>query len=104
MRADSVAGAPGRFWFGGAAIYSLAVSVVLLISLIPAEGAGVGLVLAVPVVLSALPVLLGPQRIVVWGCIGLLTGFVLIGAASIGLFYLPALVMLAIGARQMARA
>ncbi|MBM2619823.1 hypothetical protein JIG36_30365 [Actinoplanes sp. LDG1-06] len=93
-----------RFWFGGAAIYSLAVSVVLVISLFSTEGGGVALVLAVPAVVSGLPALLGAQRIVAWGCIGLLAGFVLIGAASVGLFYVPALIMLLIGARQMMRA
>ncbi|MBL7258971.1 hypothetical protein [Paractinoplanes lichenicola] len=93
----------GRFWFGGAAVYSVAASVVWFVSLVTREGAGVALVLAVPVVLTALPVLLGPQRIVVWGCTGLLAGFVLIGAASVGLSYVPALIMLLIGARQMIR-
>ncbi|MBB4690886.1 hypothetical protein [Paractinoplanes abujensis] len=94
----------GRFWFGGAAVYCLAASIVWFISLVSPEGAGVAVVLAVPVVLTALPVLLGPQRIVVWGCTGLLAGFVLIGAASVGLTYVPALIMLVIGARQMTRA
>lgn len=94
----------GRFWFTAAAIYALAAAVVLTISLVGQEGAGVALVLAVPVLLTALPVLVGPQRIVVWGCAVVLAGCVLIGAASVGLIFVPALVLLLIGARQMARA
>src|SRR5689334_226504 len=100
MRVESVAGTRGRFWFTGAAIYSLAASVVLLVSLVGREGGGLALVLAVPVLLSALPLLVGPQRILVWGCAGLLAGFVLIGAASVGLIFVPALVLLVIGARR----
>lgn len=104
MRVERAERAPGRFWFTGAAIYALATGVVLMVGLVGQEGAGLALVLAVPVLLGVLPLLVGPQRIVVWGCAALLAGFVLIGAASIGLFFVPALVLLLIGARQLARA
>lgn len=94
--------APARFWFGAGAIYAVAVSAVLLVALLGNEGAGVALVLAVPAVLSALPVAAGGQRILVWGCIVLLAAFTLVSIASIGLFYLPAVAMLTVGATRSA--
>jgi hypothetical protein len=95
---ESALRAPGGFWFGAAAIYAVAVSLVLLISLVGGEGAGVALVLAVPALLSVLPVAARGQRILVWGCVVLLAGFAVVSVASVGLFYLPAVAMLAVGA------
>jgi hypothetical protein len=91
--------APAAFWFGAAALYALAVSIVLLAppaGLFTQEGAWVVALLAIPVLLTALPLFVRTQRILVWGCIALLAAFTLFTIASVGLVYLPALVMLAV--------
>ncbi len=93
--------APAGFWFGGAALYAFAVSLVLLLQppndLLDREGISVVLVLAGPVLIGALPLMV-KGRIVAWGSALLLAGFAFVSVASVGLFFLPGLVLLVIGA------
>ncbi|MCM4075977.1 hypothetical protein [Paractinoplanes hotanensis] len=98
--------ASAGFWFFSAALYSVAVSIALLVppaGLLRQEGAWVVGLLAVPVLLSVLPVAARAQRVLVWGSIALLAGFVLFSIASVGLVYLPALVMLVVAAVRQGR-
>ena len=61
-------------------------------SLIEHEGIGAVAILAVPVVLAALPVVF-PRRFVAISVAVVLSALTLLGAASIGLFFLPAAVL-----------
>lgn len=65
-------------------------------SLLEAEGAGILIVLAVPVVLTAVGALSAyrGRRWPTWIVTGLLLAVCLLGAASIGLFYFPTLLAL----------
>ena len=58
-------------------------------SLIEHEGSGAAAVLAIPVLLAAVPVVL-PRRAVAIAVAAVLSALTLLGAASIGLFFLPA--------------
>ncbi|MCO8275834.1 hypothetical protein M1L60_35165 [Actinoplanes sp. TRM 88003] len=98
--------ASAGFWFGAAALYAIAVSIVLLVppaDLLGQEGGGVVVLLAVPVLLSVLALFARGQRILVWGCIALLGGFVLFSIASVGLVYLPGLVMIVVATLRQGR-
>lgn len=64
-------------------------------TLLAEQGAGILVVLAVPVLLTAVPLLLG--RWAGWLCTGALAALVLVTGFSIGLWYVPAL-LLAVGA------
>ncbi|MFC4072844.1 hypothetical protein [Actinoplanes subglobosus] len=68
-------------------------------SLLAVEGPGVAFLLAVPVLVSGLPVLVRGrrQRLAGWVSTALLSVGVLVGIASIGLFYLPGVLLSAIG-------
>lgn len=102
-----------RRWFVAALLLTAAASVILLLaplsseqnaggaverrSLLAAEGPGVAVLLAVPLLVCALPVLI-PRPAVAWGSAALLAAGVLVGLASVGLYYLPVLALLVAGA------
>jgi hypothetical protein len=69
-------------------------------TLLAEQGPGLLLVLAVPVLLTALPLLLG--RWASWCCTGLLAVLVVVTGFSIGLWFAPALLAaaLAVAARD----
>jgi hypothetical protein len=56
-------------------------------------GAGTYFLLAIPVAVAGLPVLFRSRAVRVLSAV-LLTGWVIVGAASIGLFYIPSAVMM----------
>lgn len=71
-------------------------------SLLAAEGSGVVAVLGVPVVLCAAPLLCGARRRrqVAFGAALVLAAGVVVSVSSIGVAYLPSLVLLLIGAAR----
>jgi hypothetical protein len=88
----------GRVWFAAALAASLVTTAILLL-LLDDEGSGVALVLAVPVLLCAAPLVAGSRlrRAVAWTATAALAAGILVSLASIGLFFVPALVLLAVG-------
>ncbi|MEO3748069.1 hypothetical protein [Plantactinospora sp. B5E13] len=101
--ADTPAGpadlSPHRGWLLAAALLAALVSLGFLVALLGREGRGVVVVLLVPVLLLAAP-LLAPRparRVVAVAAVLLLTIGVVLSVASIGLYYLPSLVLLIIG-------
>jgi hypothetical protein len=65
----------------------------------------VAFVLAIPVLLCALPLLVRPRRrrAAAWVGATALAMFVLLGLLSVGLFFLPGVVLMVIGAVQLSR-
>lgn len=101
--ADTPAGSaefsPHRGWLLAAALLAALVSIGFLVAFSGWEGPGVVVVLLVPVLLLAAP-LLTPRRarrVVAVATVLLLTIGVVLSIASIGLYYLPSLVLLIIG-------
>jgi hypothetical protein len=75
-------------------------------TLVQANGAGVLVPVSIPAVLALISWWIlhrrctrGGSDTAAWVIVGLLGGFALLGALSIGMFILPAVVMLALGAR-----
>ena len=68
-------------------------------TLIEVNGSGVVILLALPVLFTAVIALVRRRRAVLLSalCTALLAAFVLLGFASIGMFYLPALIVAAVG-------
>lgn len=118
----SARGHSGRGWVVAAAVVALVTSLALLTlptvstatstggtgqtgreSLFVNQGWTIAVTLAVPVLISAVPLLV-PTRHRRWATLGaaaLLTAGAMLGAASIGLFYLPAVVLLWVAAVRM---
>lgn len=108
--------ARGRRWFLAALLLTTAVSALLLLlplsasqvndqpvhhrSLLATEGPGVILPLAVPVLVCLVP-LLAParrRRAAAWGSAAVLGVGTVISLLSIGVFFIPSAILLAIGA------
>jgi hypothetical protein len=108
--------AHGRRWFLAVLLLTVAVSAALLLlplsaelsggqpvrhrTLLAAEGPGIIVPLAVPALICALP-LLAParhRRGVAWGSAGVLVVGVLISLLSVGVFFVPSAILLAVGA------
>lgn len=68
-------------------------------SLLDSEGAGVLFVLAVPVIVAALPVAFGPRRLALPAAV-LLSAAMVLGLASVGLFLIPTVVLAWIAATR----
>jgi len=108
--------ARGRRWFLAALLLTTAVSALLLLlplstgqvtgqpadhrSLLSTEGPGIILPLAVPVLVCLIP-LLAPvrrRRAAAWVSAAILTVGVVISLLSIGVFFVPSAILLAVGA------
>src|SRR5690349_8090523 len=108
--------ARGRRWFLAALLLTTAVSALLLLlplstdqvtgqpadhrSLLSTEGSGIILPLAVPVLVCLIP-LLAPvrrRRAVAWVSAAVLAVGVVISLLSIGVFFVPSAILLAVGA------
>lgn len=90
---------PHRGWLLAAALLAALVSLGFLVAFLGREGPGVVVILLVPVLLLAAP-LLAPRptrRVVAVTAVLLLTIGVVLSIASIGLYYLPSLVLLIVG-------
>ena len=92
----------GGWWLIAAPVWAIVIGGWLLVSLAGTEGAGVVLLLAVPVLVSAVPLLVPMvlRRFAAWGCVAVLGAAVVVSLASIGLFYVPGVALLAIGATR----
>ncbi|WP_203786237.1 hypothetical protein [Paractinoplanes rishiriensis] len=115
VRPAGVGASAGRRWSVGAVLYSLVTGGILLLaplsagqiagqaveyrSLLASDGPGVALLTAVPVLVCALPLVVA-GRALAWACAIVLGVGVLAGLASVGAFYVPAVVLLAIGAAR----
>jgi hypothetical protein len=91
-----------RGWFVAALLLTAAVSGLLLISLLEREGRGIIVTLAIPVVVCAVP-LVTPQRYrgaAAWVSTALLAAGTILALLSIGIFFVPSVVLLAIGAAR----
>lgn len=120
LPATSIGGTPDLRWLYGvpvvALLLALTASVALLFipfygsvevgaeptgtaTLIEVNGSGVVILLALPVLFTAVITMVRGRRAVLVSalCTGLLAAFVLLGIASIGMFYLPALIVAAVG-------
>jgi hypothetical protein len=95
-------------WFAVTAALTVAVSSLLLLlplsgrSLLDAEGPGVIVTLAVPVLICAIP-LLAParhRRAAAWISAVLLGIGVILGLLSVGVYFVPSLILLIIGANR----
>jgi len=116
-------GSAGRVWVIAAVLLTSAASVVLMFvptvttetesdgvvragseSLIESQGWAVAVLLAVPVLISAVPLLVpGRHRFrVTIGSAVLLAGGAVLGAASVGVFYLPGVALLVAAVVRMA--
>ncbi len=107
-----------RRWLAGALAYNAVAALLLLLlpltTTVDAGGGterhsllatdpGVAVPLAVPVLLSVLA-LLGRQRWLIWTAFSLLAAGVLVSIASVGLGFVPGLVLLGVGAVRSGRA
>ncbi|WP_328473028.1 hypothetical protein OHA21_11435 [Actinoplanes sp. NBC_00393] len=91
-----------RRWLVAALVLTAVTSLVLLLALRAGEGPEVALVLAVPVLVCAVPVLTPSRlrRFAAWGSVVVLAAGVLISLASIGMFYVASVILLAVGAHR----
>jgi hypothetical protein len=66
---------------------------------------GIAFVLAIPVLLCALPLLVPPRprQAVAWVSVTALGAFALLGLPSVGAYFLPALILMAIGTGRLGR-
>jgi hypothetical protein len=89
-------------WFLAALVLSTVAGAFLLPSLLPVDGPGVILTLSVPVLLCVFPLLVRARRrrVVGWVSTGALALGVVAGLLSIGVFFVPSLVLLAVGASR----
>jgi len=110
-----------RRWFLAAMLLTVVVSACLLLlplsaeessdaavhyrTLLDSEGPGIIVTLAVPVLVCAVP-LLAParfRRVAAWGSFALLAVGVVVSLLTIGVFFLPSVILLAIGAGRTRR-
>lgn len=85
----------GRAFIVGALVLASGASLVAYFTIDREDVALAGFILAIPIIISALP-LLFRSRAVLLGAVGLMTCWTLLGLASIGVFYIPATVALAL--------